>query len=291
LELQLLEAKVKHQTQIAVQEAAKTKTQVEMYETQIASLSKTEKELRGQLSLYAEKFEQFQETLMKSNDVFNTFKLEMERMSRTIKKSEKENVELKKKCDQTDIALIDLAEERNLLRKQLETTKVQKKKLEDLCRAMQQERKNILLQQQQQQQQQQQSQLSIQLHPRGNDVNENESINGSSIDQDQAIQSNMESSNVVVSEREADSLETTPIFELSSCDGTVNIGATIADSNTKKLEAKDKSFRKQQETEPMVSEHTENKGGIVAENINCDKPHEDNIHHDNDNKNNKNRHS
>jgi hypothetical protein len=32
-------------------------------------------------------------------------------MSKTIKKSEKENSELRKKCDQTDVALIELAEE------------------------------------------------------------------------------------------------------------------------------------------------------------------------------------
>lgn len=32
-------------------------------------------------------------------------------MSKTIKKNEKENFELKKKCEQTDLALIDLAEE------------------------------------------------------------------------------------------------------------------------------------------------------------------------------------
>jgi hypothetical protein len=47
---------------------------------QISNLLKTEKELRAQLSLYAEKFEQFQETLTKSNEVFNTFKQEMERV-------------------------------------------------------------------------------------------------------------------------------------------------------------------------------------------------------------------
>jgi hypothetical protein len=33
------------------------------------------------------------------------------KMSKTIKKGEKENGELKKKCEQTEIALIELAEE------------------------------------------------------------------------------------------------------------------------------------------------------------------------------------
>ena len=78
-----------------------------------------------QLSLYAGKFEQFQETLNRSNEVFTTFKQEMERvwpsyvcyqlthlqMTKTIKKSEKENLVLRKKCEQTDYTLIELAEE------------------------------------------------------------------------------------------------------------------------------------------------------------------------------------
>ena len=39
-----------------------------------------EKNLRNQLKNYAEKFEQFQETLLKSSDVFSNFKYEMERV-------------------------------------------------------------------------------------------------------------------------------------------------------------------------------------------------------------------
>eukprot|EP00276_Gloeochaete_wittrockiana_P023406 CAMPEP_0184366002 /NCGR_PEP_ID=MMETSP1089-20130417/151510_1 /TAXON_ID=38269 ORGANISM="Gloeochaete wittrockiana, Strain SAG46.84" /NCGR_SAMPLE_ID=MMETSP1089 /ASSEMBLY_ACC=CAM_ASM_000445 /LENGTH=47 /DNA_ID= /DNA_START= /DNA_END= /DNA_ORIENTATION= len=43
----------------------------------------TENELRQQLAIYTEKFEQFQETLSKSNEVFSSFKLEMEKMTKT----------------------------------------------------------------------------------------------------------------------------------------------------------------------------------------------------------------
>jgi hypothetical protein len=39
-----------------------------------------EKELNTQLAYYAEKFEQFQETLTKSNEIFTTFKQEMEKV-------------------------------------------------------------------------------------------------------------------------------------------------------------------------------------------------------------------
>ena len=44
-------------------------------------LTRQEQELRGQLSLYSEKFEEFQKTLTKSNEVFGTFKKEMDKVS------------------------------------------------------------------------------------------------------------------------------------------------------------------------------------------------------------------
>lgn len=82
-----------------------------MYTEQINALLKTEAELRGQLAMYGDKFEQFQDTLTKSNEVFATFKKEMEKMSKTIKKLEKENAGLRDKGQKSDLAVVDLAEE------------------------------------------------------------------------------------------------------------------------------------------------------------------------------------
>jgi Myosin-like coiled-coil protein len=170
LRYQLLEHKMYQQQRQSAAENAKNRHYLE----QIDALTKTEAELRSQLALYAEKFEQFQETLTKSNDVFSTFKQEMERMSDTIKKNEKENELLRSKRDQTDVALIDLAEERNRYKKQVEVTKQQKNTLEDLCRVLQNERKDWRAQQkkqkqaqeeQEQQQTQSQSQSQSQTHP------------------------------------------------------------------------------------------------------------------------------
>ena len=136
LEIQLLEAKLKQQMEIATQETIRAKS----YNEQITMLTNREKELSAQLAYYADKFEQFQDTLSKSNDIFTTFKQEMEKMSRTIKKSEKENSQLKLKCEQTDIALINFAEERNNYKKQIDLLQTQKKKLEEVCRVLQNER-------------------------------------------------------------------------------------------------------------------------------------------------------
>ena len=50
-------------------------------------LTKHEAELRGQLSLYSEKFEEFQKTLTKSNEVFGTYKKEMDKVGLSLPSS------------------------------------------------------------------------------------------------------------------------------------------------------------------------------------------------------------
>eukprot|EP01117_Protostelium_nocturnum_P017889 TRINITY_DN7366_c0_g1_i1.p1 TRINITY_DN7366_c0_g1~~TRINITY_DN7366_c0_g1_i1.p1 ORF type:complete len:382 (+),score=146.21 TRINITY_DN7366_c0_g1_i1:137-1282(+) len=137
LEIQLHEAKLSQQNHYSQQST----NQIQLLEDKVVSQAKNEKDLRSQLSLYAEKFEQFQETLTKSNDIFNTFKLEMEKMTKAIKKKDKEVAELKEKCKQTDVALINFAEEKQVTKKQIQQLTTQKKKLEELCRALQGERK------------------------------------------------------------------------------------------------------------------------------------------------------
>ena len=123
-------------------------------------LVEQEQELRNQLSLYTEKFEEFQKTLtrsvwsrifssinipgnltnniifviihcvfvenplhcpntpkvynlylIRSNDVFATFKQEMNKMSKTIKKLEKENLSWKGKHEQVSKSMFTMAEE------------------------------------------------------------------------------------------------------------------------------------------------------------------------------------
>lgn len=137
LELQLAEVKLQQQLEVSCQEQAK----VQLYTEQISQLLETEKNLRLQLAADGEKFQQFQETLTKSNEVFESFKKEMEKMAKTIKDLNRENSFLKKKCEKTDVSLIELVDEREKVKKQLEKTKNQKEKLESLCRSLQAERK------------------------------------------------------------------------------------------------------------------------------------------------------
>ncbi|KZV24272.1 hypothetical protein F511_01754 [Dorcoceras hygrometricum] len=137
LELQL--ADLKHQQQ--EEKLKQEQSQMKLYAEQVAQLLATEKNLRLQLTADGEKFQQFQEALLKSNEVFETFKQEIEKMAKSIKELKKENTFLKSKCEKSDVILVELADERERLKKQLDRTRNQKEKLESLCRSLQAERR------------------------------------------------------------------------------------------------------------------------------------------------------
>ncbi|RCV45295.1 hypothetical protein SEVIR_9G446300v4 [Setaria viridis] len=137
LELELADLKLQQQQEKAAQEHS----QMQLYAEQVSQLMTTEKNLRLQLASDGERFQQFQDALSKSNEVFETYKQEMEKMISVIKSLKKENEFLKGKCENSDIALVKLIEERELTKKQIEKLKNQKEKLESLCRSLQAERK------------------------------------------------------------------------------------------------------------------------------------------------------
>ncbi|CAK8573205.1 unnamed protein product [Lathyrus sativus] len=140
LELQIAELKIKqHEEKLAHEQS-----QMKIYAEQVSQLLATEKNLRLQLTTDGEKFQQFQEALTKSNDVFETFKQEIEKMAKSMKELKKENQFLKSKSEKSDVTLIELVDERERMKKQLEKTKNQKEKLESLCRSLQAERKQSL---------------------------------------------------------------------------------------------------------------------------------------------------
>ncbi|XP_028082606.1 beta-taxilin-like isoform X1 [Camellia sinensis] len=137
LELQIADLKTQQHEEKLLQE----QSQLKFYAEQVSELLANEKNLRLQLTADGEKFQQFQDALVKSNEVFETFKQEIEKMAKSIKQLKKENAFLKSKSEKSDITLIELVEEREHLKKQLEKTKNQKEKLESLCRSLQAERK------------------------------------------------------------------------------------------------------------------------------------------------------
>ncbi|XP_074643809.1 beta-taxilin-like [Tubulanus polymorphus] len=108
--------------------------------TKIAAMEATEAQLNKQLSIYTEKYEDFQSTLKKSNEVFNGFKSEMDKMTKKIKKLEKDTTMWKTRWEQSNKALIDMVEEKTQSEKQINTLQLKVTKLEKLCRALQAER-------------------------------------------------------------------------------------------------------------------------------------------------------
>lgn len=122
---------------------------------QVSTFSHTEAELRSQLNIYVEKFKQVhphqriiisvkpltkpqvEDTLNNSNELFLTFRKEMEEMSKKTKRLEKENHTLNRKHEQTNRNILEMAEERTRNQEELERWRRKCQHLEALCRRMQ----------------------------------------------------------------------------------------------------------------------------------------------------------
>lgn len=113
--------------------------EVAAYQKKTQQMSLNEISLRTQLNSYMEKYEDFQKTLEKSNQIFHTFKKEMEEMAKKIKKTEKDTKSWKERWEGANKALLEMVTERSLLEKQLDLQVKQNKQLQNLCRALQQQ--------------------------------------------------------------------------------------------------------------------------------------------------------
>ncbi|XP_013882725.1 alpha-taxilin [Austrofundulus limnaeus] len=106
-------------------------------------MKQQEVHLKQQLSLYTEKFEEFQTTLSKSNEVFTTFKQEMEKMTKKIKKLEKETAMYRLRWESSNKALLEMAEEKAVRDRDFEALQGKVQRLEKLRRALRVDR-NVL---------------------------------------------------------------------------------------------------------------------------------------------------
>lgn len=110
----------------------------------ISALTRSEAELKAQVRQYVDKFRQVEETLGKSNDLFGTFRAEMEQMGAKLARLERENAQLNSKCATLSRNIIEMADERTKQNTAIDTLKGQKAKLEQLCRTLQAERNAAL---------------------------------------------------------------------------------------------------------------------------------------------------
>jgi len=81
--------------------------------------------------------QQVEDTLNNSNDLFLTFRKEMEEMSKKSKRLEKENMQLTRKQEATNKNIFQMAEERTHSQQTIDRLHKENEKLKKLCRAMQ----------------------------------------------------------------------------------------------------------------------------------------------------------
>ncbi|EXJ53735.1 uncharacterized protein A1O5_12984 [Cladophialophora psammophila CBS 110553] len=134
-EIAHLQAKHEVERRRADTEAARCRTLT----GQVGTFSHTEAELRSQLNIYVEKFKQVEDTLNNSNELFLTFRKEMEEMSKKTKRLEKENLTLTRKHDQTNRNILEMAEERTRDKEDLERLRKQEQRMRNIIKIMQEQ--------------------------------------------------------------------------------------------------------------------------------------------------------
>lgn len=152
LEIQFLNARYEQQRRAQEHEATKSR----QLTSQVSTFSQTETELRSQLNIYVDKFKQVdrslspalesridnlfsqvEDTLNNSNDLFLTFRREMEEMSKKTKRLEKENHALTRRHQATSENILQMAEDRQRAARDLDALRRKNENLERLCRGMQ----------------------------------------------------------------------------------------------------------------------------------------------------------
>ena len=153
-EIANLAAKHEVERKKADAEAARCRTLT----NQVSTFSHTEAELRSQLNIYVEKFkqvcshsrnsikvpllrfrlttQQVEDTLNNSNELFLTFRKEMEEMSKKTKRLEKENLTLTRKHDQTNRNILEMAEERTRDKEELEKLHKKETQMRSIIQSM-----------------------------------------------------------------------------------------------------------------------------------------------------------
>nr|ACP43272.1 chromosome Y open reading frame 15B [Gorilla gorilla] len=106
-------------------------------------MKQEEAQLKEQLFLYMDKFEEFQTTMAKTNELFTAFKQETEKLRKKIKKLEKEMVIWCTKWENNNATLLQMAEEKTIRDKNYKVFQIKLERLEKLYKALQIERNEL----------------------------------------------------------------------------------------------------------------------------------------------------
>jgi len=137
LENQLAEAKLSKAELQLKEEKERHERAKELLISKFSEQAKKNTMLEAQVEMFKERYDDFEKLHSRSNDTFQKYKTEMDKMTKRIKKLEKDGVAWKTKWESSNRALIECMEARTKSEKET-TMYVQKcKKLESLCRALQ----------------------------------------------------------------------------------------------------------------------------------------------------------
>ncbi|VVC99553.1 unnamed protein product [Leptidea sinapis] len=151
LEAQLSDAKLQkaaleHQAEkeFLLKEAEQMKITIAQYKVKIMELQGNESALRSQLAIYTDKYDEFQNALVKSNQVFGGFKEEMEKMAKKIQKLEKESLSWKNRWEMSQKALLEMCGEMQNREEKVAIANKHLAQMQSLCRTLQAERTVLL---------------------------------------------------------------------------------------------------------------------------------------------------
>lgn len=105
---------------------------IQILRTQLMHMQGGESSLKEQLSLYQERFVDFDATLSKSNETFAAFKADMDRLKAKLQGVLSENVTLRKECDRFDVGVVELISEKEALKSRISIMTSQRDKQKKL---------------------------------------------------------------------------------------------------------------------------------------------------------------
>jgi len=109
----------------------------------IKEMQTHEAQLKEQVNLYTTKYDDFHNSLQKSNQIFASYKEELEKMAKQNKKLEKENFDIKRKFERANATLIELSTEKQAKDEYVLKCTKQVQQLQKLLRALQAERTQL----------------------------------------------------------------------------------------------------------------------------------------------------
>lgn len=110
----------------------------------LAEMETRERLLKEQLHVYTNKYDEFQNSLQKSNDIFTTYKTELEKMAKRTKVLEKECYEWRLKYEKCNRSLLNMVADKQAQDQYVQKSARQLAQLQKLCRTLQAERGTLL---------------------------------------------------------------------------------------------------------------------------------------------------